>query len=491
MARLRGFGPWMLILIPLMVSIQFASGALPPSIDMSVNKTANDSITDENISEVEAGSAFYYNISVKNPSGSPAPDVVVTDKLPYSVGYINTTAYGADGETVLNDINVTINKTGDLLYVRYLEPFPADTTFYIRVNVTAPTDAPDTLYNIVNLRYANDPDLDNNTVTLATYVPVTGYNKELAIESFEELLHNQTRLLFDFEDLLHTTPRTGQENYTFIASFEPLLRAQANLSLSFEDLLENESVTGWDDANISPGFQAKFLKSFNQIIWDEAFLFASYEMKLKDAWMSLDGLTAPNHSQDMQTEFIASFESLLKDQVKLFDSYQLLMKTINTTDIDVKVDAFAAFENLLRVQANLLMSFEDVLKMKYHDPLHESIGSQLRLTVRSRWLDFSQLTCQYTITVSNIGNTTANLANLTSSYQFAYDSTTGQVELLLAEGQSPGWADTIDGQSAHYEDPLPTLNPGESREFKMTLHVFPLEVGKLHNDITVESDGES
>jgi hypothetical protein len=43
------------------------------------------------------------------------------------------------------------------------------------------------------------------------------------------------------------------------------------------------------------------------------------------------------------------------------------MKTINTTDIDVKVDGLAAFENLLRVEANLLMSFEDLLDAKYKD----------------------------------------------------------------------------------------------------------------------------
>jgi hypothetical protein len=85
----------------------------------------------------------------------------------------------------------------------------------------------------------------------------------------------------------------------------------------------------------------------------------------------------------------------------------------------------------------------------------------------------------------------ANLTSLTSSYQFTYDSTTGQVELLLAGGQSPGWADTIEGQAARYEDLLLPLYSGESREFTMTLHVFPLEVGVLQNDVTVASDFES
>ena len=363
--------------------------------------------------------------------------------------------------------------------------------FYINITVYAPAQATTTLYDIVNVRYANDPYPEDNTFTLATHVPLADYGKPAAARSFEDLLHNQSRLLFDFEDLLHNTPRNWQENYTFIASFEQLLRAQANLSLSFEDLLENEDNTGWDLGNFSDDdVRIDFLKSFKRIIWDEAFLFASFEMKLKDAWLSLYGYKVLGHSQDAQTEFIASFEDLLKEQVKLFDSYQLLLKTGNIPPDD-KVNAFTAFESLLRVQANLLMSFEDVLKMKYLDPVDESIGSKLRLTVRSKWLDFSQLTREYKITVSNIGSTTASLINLTSIYEFAYDNTTGDLELLLAKGQSPGWIDDIEGQLAHYQDPLPSLNPGESIVFKMTLHIFPLELGELRNRIYLVSDVES
>jgi uncharacterized repeat protein (TIGR01451 family) len=493
MAGLKGIARRMFILISLMISIQSASAALPPSIDMNVSKIAcND--THCNISEVEAGSQFYYNISVNNTDPLVnATGVVVTDKLPYEVTYISTKVWGP-GHTDLTD-QVDIHQTGDLLYINFNETnVTRDNTTFINITVTAPTEAPTTLYNIVNLRYANDPNPDDNTYTLATYVPQTGYDKRAAVESFEELLHNQTRLLFDFEDLLHVVPRTPEDNYTFIASFEQLLRAQQHLTLSFEDLLENQTNDGWDQ-NFSPTNRIFFLKSFKRIVWDQAFLLSSFEMKLKSAWTYLyndNDNKSPGHTQDMQTEFIASFENLLHTQVKAYDSYQMLMKTVGGgVSSQDKTDALAAYENLLRVQANLLMSFEDVLKMKYQDPLHTSQGSQLSLTVRSRWLDFSQLTSQYTITVSNIGNTTANLTTLTSSYQFAYDSTTGQVELLLAGGQSPGWADTIEGQSAHYEDPLPTLNPGESREFKMTLHVFPLELGELRNYVTVASDVES
>jgi len=491
MAGLRGIASWIGILVLLLVSTEIAFAELPPSIDLNVSKIASYD-TNINVSEVPAGTDFYYNISVTNNGDYNATDVVVTDKLPYDVIYDSTEVYGAHAQTILTD-DVDIHKTGDLLYVSFGDVnITKHETFYINISVKAPSEAPTTLYNIVNLRYANDPDPDNNTFTLATYVPVEGYDKVAAVESFEELLHNQTRLLFDFEDLLHATPLSDQENYTFIASFEQLLRAQANLSLSFEDLLKNETNDGWDMGNFSKEDRTFFLKSFKRIIWDDAFLFASFEMKLKDAWLSLGQYgTKSGHSQDAQTEFIASFEDLLKEQVKLFDSYQLLLKTIGDIPPDDKVDAFTAFESLLRVEANLLMSFEDVLKMKYLDPVDESIGSKLRLTVRSKWLDFSQLTREYKITVSNIGSTTASLINLTSIYEFAYDNTTGDLELLLAKGQSPGWIDDIEGQLAHYQDPLPSLNPGESIVFKMTLHIFPLELGELRNRIYLVSDVES
>ena len=455
-----------------------ALGDLPPSIDMSVTKIARNG-SHSSIQEVPAGSKFYYNISVINPDPAHhAVDVVVTDKLPYDAVYDSAEAQDSKG---LPLGNATIHKTGDLLYVNF-EKIPKGKTFYINITAHAPSEAPTTLYDIVNLRYANDPDPDDNTFTLATYVPVAGYGKPAAVESFEELLHNQTRLLFDFEDLLHVVPKHPEENYTFLASFEQLLRAQANLSLSFEDLLENEDNSGWDLGNFTKEQRVDFLKSFKRILWDEAFLFSSFEMKLKDAWMCLGDYRAPGHSQDAQTEFIASFEDLLKEQVKLFNSYQLLMKTIGDIGYSEKVDAFAAFENLLRVEANLLMSFEDVLKMKY-----KAEATDLLLTVKSEWESPSQITKIYHINLTNIGEGPITLTSLWSEYDFMHHGETqgddGCAHLLTTGGQSPGWTDDHDNRTATYTDPLPTINPGETKHFKMTVHVQHEDIGHLDNDV--------
>ena len=466
------------ILILLLALAGIALGELPPAIDMSVTKIArNDSHS--SIQEVPAGSKFYYNISVINPDPAHhAVDVVVTDKLPYDAVYDSAEAQDSKG---LPLGNATIHKTGDLLYVNF-EKIPKGKTFYKNITAYAPAEAPTTLYDIVNVRYANDPDPDDNTMTLATYVPLAGYGKPAAVKSFEELLHNQTRLLFDFEDLLHVVPKHPEENYTFIASFEQLLRAQANLSLSFEDLLENEDNSGWDLGNFTKEQRIDFLKSFKRILWDEAFLFSSFEMKLKDAWMCLGDYKAPGHSQDAQTEFIASFEDLLKEQVKLFNSYQLLMKTIGEIDYREKVDALTAFENLLRVEANLLMSFEDLLKMKYKPGV-----TDLQLTIESEWTDPSQLVKVYHISLTNIGEEPITLTSLISQYDFMHHGETegddGCAHLLIAGDQSPGWTDDPDNKRAVYTDPLPTISPGETKEFKMTVHVQHEDLGHLDNDV--------
>ena len=168
-----------------------AQAAYPPEADLSVVKSAP--------LEVDPGETFQYVITVSNGAATAAPEVVVTDKLPYEVPmYLNITVDPALGASA-------VNMSGDLIYVRFDE-IPANTTGNIVINVIAPTEAPTTLYNIVNLRYGNDPDSSDNSMTVPTYVQQVGYNQTLAAFSFEDLLHNQSQLLFEFEDLMHTIP---------------------------------------------------------------------------------------------------------------------------------------------------------------------------------------------------------------------------------------------------------------------------------------------
>ena len=324
--------------------------------DLSISKVAQ--VNGVAVQQVSPGQIFSYNITVANKdTANDASLVVVTDKLPYEVEYLGTEVYPS------LPADYAVNQSGDLIYVR-LDQVAAGSSRYINITVKAPIQAPTTLYNIVNLRQRDDKNLTDNRMTLVTYIPQVGYNQTEAAKSFEDLLHNQSQLLFQFEDLLHTIPSNNSTNYSFLASFEQLLRSQADLTSSFEDLLTNASSIGWD-VEYTEENRTALLWSYEQMLYDEAFLFASFNMKINDSWISLCRYTKDGHSQDAQTELIASFEDLLKRQTRLYKSFNLLLNEIDITSQPDRIDFLAAYENLLRIEANLLMSFNELLDMKY------------------------------------------------------------------------------------------------------------------------------
>jgi len=318
--------------------------------DLSVNKIAI--LNGTTISQVGPGQTFNYNITVTNKDLiNDAPLVLVTDKLPYDVEYIGAEVYPA------LPVDYTISQSGDLVYVKF-DQIPSGSTRYINLTVKAPESSPTTLYNTVNLRYRADQNTADNSMTISTYVVQSGYNQTEAAKSFEDLLHNQSQLLFQFEDLLHTVPDSNVTNYTFLVSFEQLLRSQANLTSSFEDLLTNDENTRWDEEYTAEN-RTYLLWSYEQMLYDEAFLFASFNMKMEDSWDSLCNYTAPGHTQNAQTELTASLEDLLKRQTRLYKSFNLLLDKIDISDSNELMDFLAAYENLLRIEANLFKSFNE------------------------------------------------------------------------------------------------------------------------------------
>jgi len=164
----RGFKYAVLGVLALLLTLFCAAqGAYPPEADLSVYKEAV--LAGNATAEVAPGTAFDYVITVTNhdPSHS-APQVVVTDKLPYEVAFRSIVVSSALGPS-------SSSISGDLIYVRF-EEIPAASTGQITISVTAPTQAPTTLYNIANIRYGNDPNPDNNRMTISTYVPLPGYD---------------------------------------------------------------------------------------------------------------------------------------------------------------------------------------------------------------------------------------------------------------------------------------------------------------------------
>jgi uncharacterized repeat protein (TIGR01451 family) len=465
--RLRFAGLAPLALFVILIGI--AQAAYPPQADLSISKEAQ--IAGSAVQEVSAGTTFDYVINVANKGPNNAPEVVITDKLPYEVEYVSAVV-------VYPGTTSTINKSGDLIYIRFDE-IPANTTGSIIISVKAPTQTPTTLYNMVNIRYGNDPNQGDNSMVIATYVPQTGYNQTEAAKSFEDLLHNQSQMLFEFEDLLHTIPQNDSENYIFIASFEQLLRSQANLTGSFEDLLSNASNTGWDSSYTMEN-RTYLLKSYERMLWDEAFLFASFHAKLNDSWISLCNYTAPGHSQDAQTEFIASLEDLLKRQNKLYLSFDLLLQKIEVTNHTVLIDFLAAYENRLRVQANLYMSFRELLSWKYEGsgPCGWTPGPVTcvppTVTVQRTSMNPGQ---KFNVTVTN--NDVVPLTVLSLTGTFAYDNG-APLSWILLPPASGIWG--IAGNMVTYSVPLGNIAANASQTY--TLDRLLIQGGNTPGNLT-------
>jgi len=160
---------WGLVFLALLLILTFSTqAAYPPQADLSVSKEA--SIEGNVALEVHPGEAFDYVITVSNKDPlRPAVMVVVTDKLPYEVALRSINVSSSLGSN-------TVEMSGDLIYVR-LDEIPANRTGRIVISVTAPEQAPTTLYNVANIRYANDPNQSNNRATVSTYVPLLGYDR--------------------------------------------------------------------------------------------------------------------------------------------------------------------------------------------------------------------------------------------------------------------------------------------------------------------------
>lgn len=150
-----------------MVLFCAAQAAYPPEADLSIYKEAH--LAGISTAEVPLGEAFEYVITVANhnPTHS-APDVMVTDKLPYEVAIGSINVSSGLGPSA-------VSRSGDLVYVRF-DLIPAGGSGQIIISVTAPEQAPTTLYNIANIRYGNDPNPANDRVTISTYVPLLGYD---------------------------------------------------------------------------------------------------------------------------------------------------------------------------------------------------------------------------------------------------------------------------------------------------------------------------
>jgi len=344
--------------IPALVAPTDAAQALQADLGLSLFAQQDGRM----VQEVAPDSSFDYILSVKNNDMlDPTQDAVLTVKLPYNAIYV---------DAVVDPLNLTdysLRKDGDLLVVTFGSFFPLSLR-QVNITMIAPGDAPDSLYIIATLMHLSDPFLDNNSATLSTYVPLNEYDRIAATKSLEDMLHNQSYLLFTFQYFLMDLPRGPEENYSFTVSFEQLLRSQACLTDRFQELLANDSRRGWN-YDIGSEDRTYLLRSYEALLREEADLFAGFESKINESWSSLDGYVAQKHSMDAQWELLASLEDLLKKQIRLYKGFVFLFHEIDqsapTQERRALVEFLASLEDLLRRESNLLMSFEHTMGRKF------------------------------------------------------------------------------------------------------------------------------
>ena len=352
-----------LLLIPFLIILALAAPTDAVQVrqaDLSLDLFAQQD--GQMVQEALPASVFSYNISIKNNDPPyPLEDVILTVKLPYNAIYVDAVIDPEHAPVY------SLRRSGDMLVVAF-QILPPEPQQWVNITTIAPDDPPDTLYLIANVRYGGDPNPHNNRATLSTYVPMTGYDQSAAAKSLEDLLHNQTDLLFSFQDLLMRLPRDAEDNYNFTVSFEQLLRSQAHLTDCFQALLANDTRRGWDSYYSSED-RTYLLNSTETLLREEADLYAGFSSRINDSWLSLDGYIAPGHSMDAQWELLASLEDLLKRQVRLYKGFVYLFHEIDQgappQERQALVDFLASYEDLLRRESELIAGFEDLMGRKF------------------------------------------------------------------------------------------------------------------------------
>ena len=133
-------------------------------------------------------------------------------------------------------------------------------------------------------------------MTLSTYVPQVGYNQTEAATVASRICCTTSPSFSSSSKTCCIPSPTPQRTTTpSWSASSSCCRSQAALTSSFEDLLTNETQTGWDTEYTAENRTA-LLRSYEHMLYDEAFLFASFNMKIEDSWDSLCNYTAPGHT---------------------------------------------------------------------------------------------------------------------------------------------------------------------------------------------------
>jgi hypothetical protein len=342
---------------------------------------------------VKIGDDLDYEITVCNPLDIPdgeADNVIVTEVFDHPVHFVHS--------------NLPILPTymqNDKQYTWVIDRIaPKECATISLVIMPEENETPYTLNSCASITSAGNETIDNLFDNLSQFVPdieellpyfhdctsITVVSKEYSsLDSFEELLRDQHKLLVSFDELMGQTPETRDQKIVFLNSIEDLYRRQA---------LGMDKFSDWIDVNwekLTPVERAQISDSLEDLIRSQSKDIEAFNGNLL-AWVK-------TFDQPYRQKFSDSLEDLLHRQVALLVKFDRLMQQDG-----MPTPGFVrSFEDLLRRQAQSLQGFGDLGEFTFDNTTQEGPGIAIYKTA-----DKTSLACgddvTYKYTVYNNGD---------------------------------------------------------------------------------------
>jgi uncharacterized repeat protein (TIGR01451 family) len=289
--------------------------------------------------EVKLGDEINYEITIYNPTDTvDMINVTVKDTFDQSVDFVSANPMPSEGNDIWIFDSIGPKESETIALV--IKPQEQETPYQLK-NCATITDIDDqTIEEYLDGINAFCPDIAELLPYFHDCESITVVSREYStMDSFEELLRDQHRLLVSFSDLMGQTPVTRDQKIEFLYSIEDLYRRQAIGMDRFSSWIDENwgTLTQVEKAQITDSLedllrrQAKNLEAFNGnlLAWVKTFE-QPYRQKFSDSFEDLLHRQAALlkkfvfvlHQDGMQTPtFLSSLEDLLRRQAQSLEGF--------------------------------------------------------------------------------------------------------------------------------------------------------------------------
>jgi uncharacterized repeat protein (TIGR01451 family) len=293
-------------------------------------------------SAVKVGDEIKYEITVYNPTDTVhLTNVKIKDTFDMPVDFVSANPMPTES----NDIWVfdSIGPKESKHITLTVKPQEQETPYVLKNCATITNIDDKTIEEYFDDIKPSCPDIAQLLPYFSECESVTVLSKEYStIDSFEELLRDQHKLLTSFDKLMGQTLVTREQKIEFLYSIEDLYRRQAMGIDKFSSWIEEN----W--AKLTPAEEALVTDSLEDLLRRQAKNLEAFNGNLL-AWVK-------NFDQVYRQKFSDSFEDLLHRQVALLKKFNtILLQDGMQTPLFL-----SSFEDLLRRQAQSLVGFGDL-----------------------------------------------------------------------------------------------------------------------------------